>query len=101
MFIRRPFGPAFGGFAHPGISIFALFVMIAFWVIVALLIVALVRGYRHGSHHGPHQGYAHATGPAPERSVSSPAIDILKERFARGEVSEEEFTRRLALLKDS
>ena len=31
--------------------------------------------------------------------ASNSAIDILKQRFARGEISEEEYTRSLALLK--
>jgi len=34
-------------------------------------------------------------GPA----ASNPAVEILQRRFARGEISEEEYTRNLALLK--
>jgi putative membrane protein len=31
--------------------------------------------------------------------ASNPAVEILQQRFARGEISEEEYTRNLALLK--
>ncbi len=96
MFIHRPFGPYVGGFADHGVRVVALFIMVALWVVVALLIAALVHAYRHGRH-----GVAHANGAGPEKSPSSPAVDILRERFARGEISEEEFTRRLTVLKGS
>jgi uncharacterized membrane protein len=105
-------GPGFrnGVFFHSvgggGIGWFALVLMFVFWVAVALLIVTLVQNYRRGPrhlhNHGLDYGHVHGHESAPTSPVAAnPAIDILKERFARGEVSEEEFTRRLTLLKES
>lgn len=48
--------------------------MVVFWVLVIWLIIWLVRG---GSVHGHH--------------LSSSALDILKERYAKGEMNKEEF----------
>jgi uncharacterized membrane protein len=61
--------------------------------------MALLKNYRGTPHHS-HTPFA--ASPRRERSDdASAAIQILRERFARGEVGEEEFTRRLNLLKDS
>jgi putative membrane protein len=65
-----------------------LFGMVVFWAILVIGIVMLVR----------HNGHVH--GRAVSTSPTTPAIDILKERFARGELNEEEYKRRLILLKD-
>jgi len=65
-----------------------IFGMVAFWTILVFGIVYLVR----------HNGHVHAG--ANFTSPTNPAIDILRERFARGEMNEEEYKRRLALLKD-
>lgn len=62
--------------------------MVVFWAIFVIGIVALLR------HYGPRRGEAAA------RSSTSSAIDILKERFARGELTEEEYTRRRKLLEE-
>lgn len=98
------FYPGFGG--H-GLGLFAIFLMIVFWAVVALLVLTLIRNYRRGPHHlhdhghGSGHGPGHGPGPSDASTNMNPAIDILKERFAKGEVSEEEFTRRLVLLKES
>jgi uncharacterized membrane protein len=100
-------GGFFNGFGAHGPGVVGIFLMIVFWVLVALVIMAVVRTMRHGPHHLHNHGYAHWHGAAPvdgpvaTSRVAHPAIDLLKERFAKGEVSEEEFTRRLALLKES
>ena len=98
-------GIFFDGFAGNGPGLFGLLLMIAFWAAIALVILVVVRNWRHGPHHL--HDHAYGRGPAvgadsrPATTASTPAIDLLKERFARGEVSEEEFTRRLTLLKES
>jgi len=98
-------GGFFDGFGGNGPGLFGLFLMIVFWVTIALVILAVVRNWRHGPHHlhGHAYGRGPGVGPDPRTSttVANPAIDLLRERFAKGEVSEEEFTRRLNLLKES
>ncbi len=108
-------GPNFrhGIFTHGiggGFRPFALVLMFVFWVAVALLIVTLIQNYRRGPRHLHNYGSGRGPGHGPDQGpglgpvnqvVANPAIDILKERFARGEVSEEEYTRRLTLLKES
>ena len=59
-------------------SIFGGALMFIFWLIVIAIIISLIR---HGSHmhmHGWDKGGHHA-------------IDILKERYAKGELTKEEF----------
>ncbi|MFD0034379.1 SHOCT domain-containing protein [Streptomyces sp. NPDC127172] len=71
--------------------------MVLFWALVIVGIVALVR-YLAGGRHG-HQG-----GPPPPSGESGwgsrRAEDLLAERFARGEIDEDEYKRRLALLRE-
>jgi len=78
----------------------AIIMMVVLWVAVILLVIGLVQKYRHAPRHplGAAPLMTHTVAPVP---ASSPAIDLLKERFAKGEVSEEEFLRRLTLLKQS
>lgn len=63
--------------------------MVVFWGGLIALIVLLIRGAapRHVRHGGPP-----ADIPAPR------AEEVLAERFARGEIDEEEFTRRREVL---
>ncbi len=56
-------------------------------VFLALFVIGAVLLIRHYSQ------------PAGNPGASNPAFDILKLRFARGEISEEEYTRTLELLK--
>ena len=57
------------------------FMMIIFWIAIIALVVWAVRGFRHhghgcGSSHFPHE---------------KRALDILKERYAKGEIDKKEF----------
>jgi putative membrane protein len=69
------------------------------WLIGALVmvvcVVMMIRMMSHGgSGHGDHGGAGHTEG-------SSNAVDILAARFARGEISEEEFQQRKRVLEGS
>ena len=61
--------------------------MILFWAVIILLIVLAVRGFRGGGS---------------DRSASAPAektpLQILQERFARGEIDKTEFEERRKVL---
>ncbi|NUT49036.1 MAG: SHOCT domain-containing protein [Saccharothrix sp.] len=61
--------------------------MIAFWAVVITFAVLLFRALSQ-------------TGQPPARSTSAPGPELqLAERFARGEIDEDEYRRRLAVLR--
>ena len=68
--------------------------MVLFWSVIVLGVLMSLRHFRGGDHHHDHP-LAHGPGPYGE----SPAVAALKLRFAKGEIDEDEFTRRLALLE--
>ncbi len=78
---------------------------ILFWVLVAVAIAALVRVFMRGRFDGPYRGPGYGAGPgsygpagpAP-RHTASPE-QILAERFARGDISQDEFHERMAALR--
>lgn len=57
--------------------------MIIFWVLIIWAIVALIRG---GSGHGFWCGHDHD-----KHKQNDSSLDILKERYAKGEINKEEF----------
>jgi putative membrane protein len=61
--------------------------MVVFWGLLIALAVILVRGLNRPADH------AHGPRPSPDQ--------LLGERFARGEIDEEEYRRRLAALTGS
>jgi putative membrane protein len=63
--------------------------MLLFWGGLVALVVFLVRGYGPRSSHGE------------EKRRGQEARDILAERFARGEISEDEFEQRRRVLERS
>ncbi len=65
----------------PGWGFLVAFSWIAFWVIVGLVVYAVVRSR-----------------PAHGQGGRSPALRVLEERYARGEISREEFLRRRDVL---
>ncbi len=76
----------FGWFGGGGAMFLGPVVMIGFWVLVIYLIVLVVRWFG---------------GRADPSSLSRPSpLDILKQRYARGEIDEHEYTQsKEALLK--
>ena len=61
--------------------------MVIFWVVVVVAIVALLRYAGRVDHYSSEM---HRPGPSPQQ--------ILAERFARGEIDDEEYTRRTTTL---
>jgi putative membrane protein len=71
-------------------------VSLLFWAAIVLLIVAAIRHFGGDHRHVPPS--APGT-PSPSSSAGTQsALDTLKMRFARGEIDEEEYTRRADLL---
>lgn len=72
-----------GGYGGYGGGIFGLgvFFMLLFWALVIFAIVALVKRASGHEWHSCH----------PKKSGEKSAIDILKERYAKGEVNKQEF----------
>lgn len=66
------------GYGYGGWGIFGFLWMILWWAMIAIGVVALARWLGHVRHHG---------WPGGNRS----AIDILKERYAKGEIEKKEF----------
>lgn len=83
--------------------------MVLFWGLIIAGVVALVRyvgrsGSRAGGWQGPGSGGpgpgAGGRGPGDYGSASATAEDLLAQRFARGEIDEDEYRQRLAILRD-
>ena len=64
-----------------------------FLALLVLGIVYLWRALDTGRHHEPHHTSASTTRPS-----TDPALQILRERYARGEIDKEEFEERRKIL---
>ena len=70
--------------------------MFLFLLFIGAVAYMVIRHFDHAqSHHHPHM----TTGTT-SSSADSAAADTLKMRFAKGEIDEDEFTRRMGILKD-
>ncbi|MFF4646539.1 SHOCT domain-containing protein [Streptomyces sp. NPDC001389] len=85
-----------GGWGWGGWFFMAVF-MVLFWALVIAAIVALIRHFS-GAHHGRQPGWPAST--SEPGWGSRRAEELLAERFARGEIDEDEYKRRLALLRE-
>jgi putative membrane protein len=83
-----------GGWGWGGWLVMAV-IMVLFWGLVIAGLVALVH-YLTATHRSHHQ----AGPPAESGQGSRRAEDLLAERFARGEIDDDEYKRRLALLRE-
>jgi uncharacterized membrane protein len=70
--------------AFGGVAIAWGFMGLAFWILLGALIVLLVRGTR-----------------TPARDSAGGAVRVLEERYARGEITREDFLERRAVLTGS
>lgn len=76
------YGPGFTGWGYALMAI----AMVVFWAVLVIAGVALVRRLARNATRGP--------GPSgPERTLA--------ERFARGEIDEDEYQQRLAVLRET
>jgi putative membrane protein len=85
------YSPMWGWGWHPAM-IFGPIAMLLILIAALVLIVRLGRGFCHGAYHGhggcPHCGYGRGRA----------ALDILEERFAKGEIEKNEFEEKRKLL---
>ena len=88
------YGWQYGQGGGPGWWVVMVIFMILFWTVLVMGAVYSVSHFRDGHHHHDH-GAAPMRGPA-----SEDAIEILRNRFAKGELDEAEFKSRLALLQE-
>ena len=79
---------------HPGIVLGPFILLLALIGVVAM-ILWLVRWQLHSGHH---HWYGHAGCPHCGHGRGRAALDILEERFARGEIDKAEFEERRKLL---
>ena len=86
---------------HPYTDRFLWVSAITRLAVLVLLIVAIVLLVRYLSHRYPGGGHFHAHNHAlsPGAAPQSSAMQILEERFARGEIDEDEFKRRKEALR--
>ena len=79
----------------PGLGIFGGLIMVIFWILIIWLVIALVRG-AGSHHHGRHCWGGMCDGEDPKKDV---AMEVLRERYAKGEISKEEFEEKSLVLK--
>lgn len=110
MFIQKsihvgPFGGPFQGPAGSrffnggpdwGFGISRLIIMILFLIVIGAIAYFVIRHFDHAQMH--HHNHVSASGGGASSDIA--AADVLKMRFAKGEIDEDEFTRRMNTLKD-
>jgi putative membrane protein len=81
-----------GGYSGIGMLLGGILVLLVIAVLVALAIVGIVLLVRHGKSSGK------ANGSALMPNVSQ-ALTVLDERYAKGEIDDEEYTKKKEMLK--
>lgn len=89
------FGRMLGMGPRGGNGFGGLVVLILFFLVLAGIAWVISRFISHGqSHRHSHGSFTHS-----QSTPGSGPIDVLRMRFAKGEIDEDEFTRRLHLLQ--
>jgi putative membrane protein len=78
-----------GGWGGDGWGIFSMILMVAFWALIAVLVIGALR------HLGRADSQRHYGPPAAPRDE---ALEVLKMRLAKGEINEEEYRSKVELL---
>jgi putative membrane protein len=86
------YGNGMGGWGYALMTVS----MVLFWGLVILGVVALIRYLARAPHHGQSAG-----GPRQNPESRRTPEQMLAERFARGEIDEQEYQSRLATLRGS
>lgn len=90
------------GWGHGlGFGLFGGIISLIFWVFIIWLIVSLIRSAT--GHHGRHCWWGDCRGEHGDgNEMNSPrrdaAMDVLRERYAKGEISKEEFEEKSQVL---
>jgi putative membrane protein len=74
------------GYGYGGSGWFGSVFMVFIWILIIAAIIALIK-WLLGTSRNKHETYSHA----PISSSSGRALDILKERYAKGEISKEQY----------
>ena len=98
-------GHQHGFMVSQGNGFFRFILLIIFLLIVGAIALAVVRylsqgydGHRHADHHRGPLPTPPVAPPVAPSSVDS-ALDVLRMRFARGEIDEDDFNRRVSVLQ--
>ena len=83
------YGPHWGSFGVFGL-VFGIFI----WIVVIVLIIAIIRRVVWGSHWRRHNRGMHGVG----MEHNDTAMEILSQRFAKGEINKEEYEERKKVL---
>ncbi|MGD3111127.1 SHOCT domain-containing protein [Streptomyces sp. YGL11-2] len=76
--------------------------MILFWALVVTVGILVFRALaRPGKYGGEQAGWRTGWHTGPQQPAGPTAEQILAERYARGEIEDEEYQRRLAILRSS
>jgi putative membrane protein len=79
-----------------GFGLSRVILMILFLLFVGAIAYFVIRHFDHAQTHH----HAHVFPSAGSNSSDNAASEVLKMRFAKGEIDEDEFTRRMNLLKE-
>ena len=94
-------GHQYGYMTSNGGGLARFILLIIFLLMVGAIALAIVRYVSHAHEPHSHHGPAAPPGPPPIPPTSSldSALDVLRMRFARGEIDEDDYNRRVSVLQ--